>query len=111
MTILGIGLEPDTSQALVILEKKGFHTIHATSFEEAERIVGNTDVSAVLVDSHATSSIKDDINKLLAETPITTKIFLITHPRDMISTEQFSALGIKTLDSLVSGDDLEQMLL
>jgi len=111
MTILGIGLEQGTLNSLSALADRGFQTIETTSFEEAGKVVDNTDVYAVLVDSHATQKIREDINRLLAETPVTTKIVLVTHPKDMISCEQFKALGVNTIDSKITSDDLVQLLL
>lgn len=110
MTILGIGLESDTSASLSSLQKRGFQTINIDSFDQAEEVVDSTELFAVMVDSHASSKIREDINLLLAETPLTTKIVLITHPSDMISKESFQALGVKTVESDISVDDLESLL-
>lgn len=110
MTILGIGLESDTSASLSSLEKKGFQAIYIESFDDAEEVVDSTDLFAVMVDSHASAKIREDINLLLAETPLTTKIVLITHPSDMISRESFQALGVQTIDSSISVDELESLL-
>lgn len=110
MTVLGIGLDSGMSESLSNLKIKGFETIRTENFAEAEDILDNTDLAAIMVDSRASPKIREDINALLAETPLTTTIVLVVHPSDMISTETFQALGVKTIGSPASADDLAQLL-
>lgn len=110
MTILGIGLDSRLSKSLSDLENRGFNAVRAENLVEAGTILSQMDLEVVMVDSHATTRIREDINTLLAETPLTTKIVLITHASDMISTETFRALGVKTIKSPATAQELEQLL-
>jgi len=110
MSILGIGLDAELKNSLSNMDSLEEEVICLDHLEQASPLFESEDVSLILVDSHATNHLKEDMNQLLGETPLTTKIILITHPSDMLSSEAYTALGITTLDSPVSSETLDQVI-
>jgi len=107
-TVLVIGLDPELLDQIQV--RHGTHIVTAPDFKSALSVLQTTDISAVLIDSRSSSQLRDDINMLLADTPVTTSINLIIHPSDIVSPEMYSALGVKTLHSPVSVDTLNKVL-
>lgn len=108
-TILAIGLTSDLVRELV--STNGANIVTADSFQEATPLLMAADVSTILIDSRSSSRLRNDINMLLADTPVTTTIVLITHPSDLISAETYSALGVKTVQSPTSAEMINEALL
>lgn len=107
-TILAIGLDPDLEAELT--RQNQAYIVTAVSFQEALRLLDTTDVSTILIDSRSSSQLRADINVLLADTPVTTSIVLITHPFDLVSPESYSALGVKTIHGPASVEKIEEAL-
>ncbi|MCB1643852.1 MAG: hypothetical protein KDI36_00295 [Pseudomonadales bacterium] len=109
MAILSVGLTPET-----VTELKNLPTLElmqTTSVEEASKLIEDTDdVSTVMVDSHASSALLDDVNALLGHTPVTTRIVVIAHPNDMLNRASYSALGVTVLSAPFSSEELRQIL-
>lgn len=108
-TILAIGLTSELVRELV--STNGANIVTADSFQQATPLLAAADVSTILIDSRSSSQLRDDINMLLADTPVTTTIVLITHPSDLISAETYSALGVKTVQSPTSVEMINEALL
>ncbi len=109
-TILAIGLEAELLNSLTQGSSPDPDIVAATSFDEALAMLRTADVSTVLIDSRSSSQLREDVNMLLADTPVTTTIVLIIHPSDFVSPEIYAALGVRTLESPVSAETLTQAL-
>ncbi len=110
MSILGIGLDAEIRANLASLNTFDDEVVYLDKLDDAGPLFSSEDVSLVLVDSHASDHLREDMNHLLGETSLTTRIILITHPSDMLSTETYAALGITTLDSPVTAEKLEEAI-
>ncbi|MEX2489604.1 MAG: hypothetical protein WD356_08790 [Pseudomonadales bacterium] len=108
-TVLTIGLDPDLETELAHQNRTNIVT--TVSYQEALELLATTDVSTILIDSRSSSQLRADINMLLADTPVTTSIVLITHPFDLVSAESYAALGVKTIHGPASVERIQEFLL
>lgn len=108
-TILAIGLTSELVAELV--NTNGANIVTAENFQQAVPLLVAADISTILIDSRSSCQLRNDINMLLADTPVTTTIVLIIHPSDLISAETYSALGVKTINSPTSVDVINEALL
>ncbi|MEJ6593407.1 MAG: hypothetical protein QNL99_15625 [SAR86 cluster bacterium] len=114
MTILAIGIDnqtlekaqPDLDAVLRRLAQnhEGLdptNIIHASNVPEAIDIIARPDeLSAILVDSRASTQLLHDITLLLGYTPITTDVVILLRATDTIDRETLAALGVITVDAL-----------
>jgi hypothetical protein len=100
-TVLAIGLEPTQAASLG-------GSVHLVTVPEAEKLLQNEEVGTVILDSRATSSLDDDIQRLLAATSITTRFVLIS--ATIASEADYSGMGIETLEPPVELDDLRRLI-
>ena len=75
--------------------------------DEAINVLRLWDIITIVMDSHASDDVKEDVEKLLSVTPMTTKIVLITSATDITANEEYSNLGVTTLTGPVSEAELE----
>lgn len=107
-TVLTIGLDPDLETELG--HQNRTNIVATVSFQKALQLLAKTDVSTILIDSRSSSQLRADINMLLADTPVTTSIILITHPFDLVSAESYAALGVRTIRGPASAEEIEEVL-
>ena len=109
ISIIGIGLSAAIQRAIQDLSLPPRALEFCETFATASDFLCSEDLSMVLFDSHATNRLRQDVNDLLGDTPLTTKLVMITHPDDMISLEPFHSLGIRTLNHPIKSTDLRDL--
>jgi len=103
--ILAIGLNMNLTDQLNIAHPS--RVTITESCDEAINVLRLWDISTIVMDSGASVNVKQDIEKLLSATPITTKIVLITPITDVTANKEYSSLGITTITGPISEDELE----
>ena len=103
--ILAIGL--DTGLTDQLNNAHPSQVITTECCDEAINVLRLWDINTIVMDSHASDDAREDVEKLLSVTPMTTKIVLITPATDITSNEEFSNLGVTTLTGPVSEAELE----
>ena len=78
--------------------------------DEAINVLRLWDIITIVMDSYASDDVREDVEKLLSVTPMTTKIVLITPATDITANQEFSNLGVTTLTGPISEVDLEPYL-
>lgn len=100
-SVLIIGLDASLAKDL----NKFFHV---SSMKDAEQLLTKTEINTIILDAKITSCVLDDTMSLLASTPVTTRLILITSETDDEHT--YSELGIEVLGSPAGQDDLLSFL-
>ena len=104
-TILAIGL--NTSLTDELNADDSIEICNTNCCREAIDVLQLQEVTTIVLDSNASSSVETDLLGLLSATPVTTRIVLITSTTNIDDNQCFSDLGIATLTAPVSGLDLE----
>lgn len=99
--VLAIGLEPTHAASLG-------GSVHLVTMAEAEKLLQEEEVNTVILDGRATSSLDDDIKRLLAATCVTTRFILIT--TTIASEADYSGMGIETLEPPMELDELRRLI-
>lgn len=71
--------------------------LHISSLKDAERLLSKTEINTIILDAKITSCVLNDTMRLLASTPVTTGLTLITSETD--NEDTYSELGIEVLSS------------
>jgi hypothetical protein len=100
-SVLTIGLDASLAKDL----RKFFHV---SSIRDAEQLLTEAEINTIILDAKITSCVLDDTMSLLASTPVTTRLILITSETDDANT--YSELGIEVLDSPAGRDELLSFL-
>ena len=100
-SVLTIGLDAGLAKDL----NKFFHV---SSIKDAEQLLTKTEINTIILDAKVTSCVLDDTMSLLASTPVTTRLILITSETD--DEQTYAELGIEVLGSAADQDDLLSFL-
>ena len=97
-SVLLVGLDASLAKAL-------HQFIHVSSIKEAEQLLTETEINTIILDAKITSCVLDDTMRLLASSPVTTRLILITSAEHK-DEETYSELGIEVLCPPASAHDL-----
>lgn len=100
-SVLTIGLDASLAKDL-------YKFFHVSSIKDAEQLLTKTEINTIILDAQVTTCVLDDTMSLLASTPVTTRLILITSETDDENT--YSELGIEVLGSPIHQDDLLSFL-
>ena len=93
--VLAIGLDQNLKASLT-------DCFHVTSILEAEELLLEVEVTIIVLNAIKQASLQEDVHRLLANTPLTTQLILITAQE----TDNYTELGINVLTSPVENDQL-----
>jgi len=113
LTILDISLDPsvrDQMRAVLATSDSSVHIHHSETTQEALLHISNHDIDVILVDVRVLPKLRKEINELLANTSLTTKIILLESPEEIVDLEPFSHLGLETISLPLSLDKVKEAI-
>jgi DNA-binding NarL/FixJ family response regulator len=113
LTILDISLDTYVKEQLQAAHQSGdadveFH--HSETTQEALDHISDHDIDVILVDVRVLPKLRKEINELLANTPLTTKIILLESPDEVVNLEPFAHLGLKSIPLPLSPAELQEAI-
>tara|TARA_E500000331_G_scaffold352911_1_gene402516 strand:- start:2343 stop:2663 length:321 start_codon:yes stop_codon:yes gene_type:complete len=93
--VLAIGLDQNLKESLT-------DCFHVTSTLEAEELLLEVEVTIIVLNAIQPVSLQEDVHRLLANTPLTTQLILIT-TQEM---DNYTELGINVLTSPIENHQL-----
>lgn len=100
VAILDISLNSDLKEQLQAVTSSGeldLEVHHSETTEEALVQINDYDIDVILVDVRVLPKLRKEINELLANTSLTTRIILLESPDEVVNVERFSQMGLKTI--------------
>lgn len=113
VTILDISLDPTVRDQLRAVLASGDASIqihHSETTEEALDHIRTHDIDIIMVNVRVLPKLRKEINELLANTPLTTKIILLESPEEIVDLEPFSHLGLETISLPLSLQKLQKLI-
>ncbi len=113
MLILDISLDPavmNQLRAVLATSDPSVQIHHSETTQEALVHISEHDIDMILVDVRVLPKLRKEINELLANTSLTTKIILLESPEEIIDLEPFSHLGLETISLPLSLEKLQEVI-
>ena len=113
ITVLDISHDPsvrDQLRAVLATSSSTAQIHHSETTQQALDHISNHDIDIILVDVRVLPKLRKEINDLLANTSLTTKIILLESPEEIVDLEPYSHLGLQTTCLPLSLKKLEELI-